>query len=162
MTAMIVIRKASEEDREFVFNLRNETAVREASFDNVFIDWDTHCLWYKEKMSSGCTVFYIAEIDFLPAGQVRFDISGAQNAEVHIALSSHFRGMGYGAKVLRETSSQFFDAHPQIQCICAFVKKNNTASVKTFEKAGYGRFTEINRMGELCMHMILYRDMCTD
>lgn len=151
----MIIRKAHRGDLEFVFLLRNEEAVRLASFESQYIDLDTHREWFEKKITSNDCVIFIAEIDAIPIGQVRFDVVDEKTAEVNFAVSENFRGKGYGKEMLKESSLQFFDDFPAIQSIHAFIKTDNISSIKSFERAGYIHIGEITKKSCKCKQMLL-------
>jgi len=87
------VRKAQQEDLEFVFALRNEESVRAASFSLDPITIETHQKWFEKVLADKNRQIYIIEVAGTPMAQVRFDIEG-DGAEVNIAVSERFQGQG--------------------------------------------------------------------
>lgn len=154
---MISFRKADERDLEFLFNLRNEEAVRLASFNSEPIDFNTHKEWFEKKLASNDSFIFIAEFDGQPFAQARFDLDNDGRAEINIAVTENFRGRGCGSEILRRLSRQFLEDFPKIKSIRAFVKLDNPASLRSFEKAGYEFFRNTEKKGYSCVKMVLVR-----
>ena len=153
----MILRKAHIGDIEFLFSLRNEEAVRLASFISDPIDFGVHQKWFEKKNTDDNCAMFIAEIDSVSVGQVRFDIVDEKIAEVSIAISESFRGMGHGAGILKESSLLFFENFHDVQLISAFIKMDNYASIKSFSRAGYCYCEDIIKQGNTCVRMILKR-----
>lgn len=136
MVEKFVINKAQIEDMEDVFNLSNDEIVRENSFNREKIDWQNHKNWFKNKINDESCVFYIIrDVNKKLIAQVRFDKNGV-DADISISISPDFRGMGYGAKILKLTSQKVVQEN-KIKKINAYVKMENKTSKIVFEKAGY-------------------------
>ena len=155
------LRKAERADARFLFELRNEAAVREASFNSAHIPWKTHERWFAGKLCDAQTALFIAEAEGLPAGQVRFEMMSETEAEVNCALVQSFRGKGYGSLILTDASARFLADYPSIARIHAFIKPDNAPSRKSFERAGYRLVGETEHKGHLCTEMIFTREGIT-
>lgn len=154
----MILRKAYAGDIEFIFSLRNEETVRQASFDSDYIDKETHRKWFSGKITSDDCAIFIAEVDSIPVGQVRFDVVDEEIAEANIAISEDFRGKGYGTEALREASLLFFTDFPKIQAVYAYIKMGNNNSIKSFVNAGYCHDGLGVVKGEYtCVKMVLHR-----
>ncbi len=135
---MLRARRAKQEDARFLFELRNEKAVREASLTTAPVLWDAHQMWFANCITSPMRFLYVLEEEGLSVGQVRFDVtSSTDQAEVSISISERFRGRGYGRQALLCAHGEFFAECPAIKQIHAQVKHGNQASLKMFEFAGY-------------------------
>ena len=148
------LRKADIGDKEFLFDLRNDSVVRGASLESNEIDMNAHTQWFNEKMVSGDSVLFIAD---MPIVQVRFDFPDDETALVNIAVAENVRNMGYGSRVLSEASDAIFSNFQRIRCINAFIKLDNHMSIRSFEKAGYRHCGEAIQKGVVCAKMILER-----
>lgn len=154
---MISFRKANKGDLEFIFNLRNEEAVRLASFNSDPIDFEVHSKWFPKILASDSSVIFIAELDGKPIGQVRFDFMGDDVAEVNIAVTQNYCGKGHGSKILKESAKKFFNDSPVIKKLYALIKPDNKSSIHAFEKAGYEFHRNTQQKGCNCVEMILNR-----
>lgn len=152
----IKLRRANLGDLEFLFNLRNEEAVRLVSFNSDPIDLETHQKWFEKKLGSNESVLFIAEAGSRPIAQIRFDWLGDNAAEANIAVTGEFRGRGYGSDILRKASMRFLEEFPNCARIYAYVKPENAASVRSFAKAGYIFQREAEHKGQKCVEMALF------
>lgn len=152
---IIVLRKATLHDARFLYGLRNEKAVREASFRTNPISWEDHTNWLRKKLAENDSVIFIVKIGKISAGQVRFDSRKNNTADINIALSRKCRGKGYGPKTIQSASKQFFAVSPSARGIRALIKEYNTSSCRAFEAAGYRRIGKRRIHGVPCVEMFL-------
>ena len=61
---------------------------------------------------------------------------------VGISISPKFRGISLGEKILKESAQKFKQKFSTINKITAYIKNENIASIKIFEKAGYNMLLE--------------------
>ncbi|MBI3632774.1 MAG: GNAT family N-acetyltransferase [Candidatus Vogelbacteria bacterium] len=154
----IILRRANIGDLQFLFDLRNEPQVRNVSFFTSSIDLSDHKRWFEKKLSSIYSAIYIATLeDGIPIGQVRYDVDAEDKsvAEVSIALTSNFTGRGLGNKILRNSCLLFFEDFAGVSSVDALIKKDNIASIKSFEKAGYMNLGQTIINNTLCVKMRL-------
>ena len=150
----IQLRRANSGDLDFLFNLRNEEAVRSVSFNSDPIDLETHRKWLEKKFAGNESVLLVAEINSQPVAQVRFDWSDDGSAEVNIAVTEKFRGQGHGTDILQKSSAMFLEEFPKCAGIYAYIKPDNIVSIRSFTKAGYIFKKEAEHKGQKCMEMI--------
>ena len=156
------IRRARESDSDFLFNLRNEEAVRNASWNTDPVDIESHRNWLAKSLAMSQRFLYVVEVDGepagqarLPVGQVRYDISGdGKNAEVSISVASSMVGRGVGTKMLVESAKEFLKSNPGIKIIYAHIKPNNPGSARAFEKSGYQLTKTTEFDGHNCVEMV--------
>ena len=133
---MLRIRPVSDLDVHRLWQWANEPSTRASSFRPEPISWDDHLAWFGRKsVDPGCRM-YILEADGLPAGQVRFEINSAGQAEVAISIAVECRSRGYGAKALRLGAARVF-ADTGTTELVAYIKPDNVASIRAFENAGF-------------------------
>ena len=149
------IRQATMGDLKFVFDLRNEEATRKVSFNSKTISPEEHRQWFEKKITDNNSIIYIVDIENLPIAQVRFDFINNKEAEINIAVTKDFRNKGYGTEVLKKTSSNFLEEFPRIKTIYAFIKPDNKASLRSFEKAGFLFSKNTLKKGNECFEMVL-------
>jgi len=130
----ITYRSARPEDVLLIYDWANDAVARKNSYFTESIALTTHQAWYEKKLQDPACVIYIAEINGAPAGMIRYDLA-AENSVVGISVASNFRGKGLAPAFLVDTASIYFKKH--VAPILAYIKQENTASVKSFEKAGY-------------------------
>lgn len=148
------IRKATHDDAQFLFNLRNEPEVRAASWNSDLVEFINHQKWLISTLSDSNRILYILEEGNAPIGQVRYDTED-KKAEVSVSISANFAGRGYASQGLRESAKLFFVERPEVQKIIAHIKPNNTASVKCFANAGFVNCGEMHYEGHKCVKMEL-------
>ena len=133
---MLSVRKALESDLRLFFDWRNDPLVVAASFTPGKIEMRDHRAWYLRKLSSNDCSLYVVECDSVPAGQVRFDIDGA-SATINYSLDSVFRGRGLARGAVSKAIAAFRAKHDEVTMLVAFVKADNIASCKVFERLGF-------------------------
>jgi pseudaminic acid synthase len=141
MVNMYNIRVATLDDMKNIFELSNEESVRSNSINSNTISWDNHIVWFKQRIQSPESVFYVVEShenQFI--GQVRFDNKG-EGWVVSISIMPTFRGMGITASILRKACDM-----ANVDPLIAYIKESNVASLKIFEKAGF-RFEDCVSFG---------------
>lgn len=130
----VELRPASFEDIGFLFDLRNEPTVREASFNPAPVDWNTHTSWFRRCKSDG-SLIYIVEINGVASGYVRFHPINSCDFDVAVALMPDARGQGAGSMAIA-MASDLAEAAGARRLI-ARIRPENTASIRAFESAGY-------------------------
>ena len=130
-------RKAELEDVKLYFDWVNDQEVREQSFDNHLIDFDSHIKWFKSKLVDNSCFMLIFQNNIMnPIGQVRIENTIQSGAIISISISKEHRGNGYAKDMIKISSDYFFKNTNQI-IINAFIKESNVSSKYAFEKAGY-------------------------
>ncbi len=134
MFNQLTIRLVEKKDIEFVFNLSNEEEVRKNSFNSEFISFEDHKEWFNNQIKNSKKLFYILEYKKFPVGQVRFT-KNKDHSVIGISISKEYRGRGYAVEGLKIACNKYFEEN--YLPIFAYIKKNNRASLKAFEKAGF-------------------------
>ncbi len=132
----LVVRRAEEKDIKDIFELSNEPGVRHFSISSKSIPWEDHVKWFPEKLKNPDCDYFVAESGGGFAAQVRYQLEN-DAVVVSISILSSFRGRGFAPVILKESARQVFAARPGLDAITAYICPDNTASVKSFEKAGY-------------------------
>ncbi len=136
--ADLEVRPAEERDSLAVFELSNEPEVRKYSINPLPIPWEDHSRWFPARLSDPDCHFFIAEKGGGFAAQVRYQME-KRDLVVSISIASSFRGKGLAPAILKESARMVFAARPGLAAITAYIDPGNAASVRSFEKAGYGR-----------------------
>jgi len=130
------LRRVQEKDCRQLWEWANDPEVRPASFATEPISWQRHLEWFNSRLRDPNAVMYLAvDSADIPAGQVRFQIDNTR-AAVSISMAPPFRGKGYGKVVLAIATEDLFHKTAVTQ-IDAYVKPNNTASLRLFTRSGY-------------------------
>jgi UDP-2,4-diacetamido-2,4,6-trideoxy-beta-L-altropyranose hydrolase len=132
----IVIRRAVDEDCDSVYEWRNSEETRRHIFDTAPIPLETHRRWFCDTLVNPNRVLLIGEIDKRPVGVIRYDMSG-EEALVSIYLVPGIQGHGVGTQLIREGSRWLRQFCTQIQVINADICRENVASLRAFEQAGF-------------------------
>lgn len=146
MNEEIVIRKAEPGDLRFLYELRTDPAVVEASVTGEGVEWHVHVLWFDQKLHEGALLF-VAEVGDVPVGYIRFDPIGGDHTtlEVAVGLVERYRNKGLGRAVIR-LGSRLAEAIGA-RTLTALIKPENTPSKRAFEAAGYVLDSEGLRVG---------------
>ncbi len=131
------IRLAQSDDAELLWNWANDNSVRERSFNQEPIAWQSHLEWFSRRLASPDARFYLLLEDGEPVGQIRFDRdAGGQAAEISFSIAKEHRGRGFGSEILCLTAAR---AATDLNCreIIGFVIEGNEASSKAFLRAGF-------------------------
>ena len=129
--ACVVLRKAELEDAEAMHQWQSDPETRRYARNPEVPDWQEHVAWLKGRLDAEDCLFAIVEEDARPAGLIRLD-RGAYGTEVSIVIAPESRGRGLGRAALGLARNLV----PRDR-LTAFVKPENTASMRLFAHAGY-------------------------
>lgn len=145
MAKEIRLRRAMLADMHPIFVLSNEVVVRQHSINSEPIQWEDHQRWFLGKIADTDCEFYVAETpEGCFVGQVRIEKRDVNI--ISISVSKEFRGKGFAVPILEKASSA-----SRFSPITAYVKKENEASLKSFEHAGYRCTGEITSGTHICL-----------
>jgi RimJ/RimL family protein N-acetyltransferase len=133
------INLASEKDIKDIFDLSNDSIVRQYSIHTNQINWDDHIAWFSNKIKAqDCIFFVIRDEQNNFVGQVRFDCDSKNfmTCIVSISVSKDFRSKGLGKIILNRASIKLFSDF-DFDRIIAYIKKDNQPSINLFSKVGY-------------------------
>lgn len=134
---LLDLRSATPDDCRRVFDWANEPATRAASFSSEPIPWETHVQWFTRKLADPQCRLWIVEACPATLGQVRFDLEG-RVAAISVGLDPAQRGRNLGA-LLIWAACRKLAREADVERIVAFIKPDNAASIRAFEKAGFAR-----------------------
>lgn len=135
----ISFRKANQSDLLRTFNWSNDTLVRHNSYNTKPIKLEDHKKWFSTKIKQDNTLFLIALVDNKPAGVVRYEIEKNKSI-VGVLVSKEYRGQKLATEFLKKSAEYYFKIYDLP--IIAYIKKENKASIKAFEKARYMYFKQ--------------------
>ncbi|MBE2267254.1 MAG: UDP-2,4-diacetamido-2,4,6-trideoxy-beta-L-altropyranose hydrolase [Anaerolinea sp.] len=131
------LRPAQADDARLIWEWANEPVVRAASFNSAPIPWEDHVRWFTGKLSDPHALILIGmDADDLPIGQVRFDVEGAE-AIISVMVTTARAGKGFGADLIERGVQRVLREHPSVERVLAYIKTENSASIRAFEKAGF-------------------------
>ncbi len=155
--SIVDVREANTEDERRMWEWANDPEVRAASFTTEPIPWESHVRWFAQKIADTNTLLLIAEtVDEGPIGQIRFDVSGP-DADIHISLAKVKRGSGLSAPAVQAALKKLF-SNRDCERVHAYVKPENVASIRLFEKAGFKRLELTTVKANPAIHFIRTRD----
>ena len=153
--AQISVRPATQDDCRRLWDWRNESTTRAASFNSDFIPYQDHENWFSRKMRAQDTrIFIVMDADAREVGYVRFSIE-ADEAEISVGVDIAERGKGYGADAIRMASDQILATGP-VDRILAYIKQDNPASLAAFQRAGFDS-KSIKDVSGIAAHVMTYR-----
>ncbi|WP_299701109.1 UDP-2,4-diacetamido-2,4,6-trideoxy-beta-L-altropyranose hydrolase [uncultured Pontibacter sp.] len=155
LMADMKLRKATIADLQLLFEWANDPEVRQHSFNPKPISLEEHTKWFQTKLDNPATSIYIAEIDSLPAAQIRFDISD-NKATISYLIGADFRGKGLGHTVLQKGVQKLLRERPEVTKIDGLVQQQHKASIRSFEKAGFAN-GEADQQHPQAMRFVLER-----
>ena len=133
----IRFRTAQPEDAKILWEWTNDPATRQASFQSEPIPWEDHLKWLDSTLSNASRELLIVENDaHTPIAQVRFDQDNDDLFTISISLSPALRGLGLAPLIIQKAGIHLHSQHPSAT-IEAWIKTENTASIRSFERAGY-------------------------
>lgn len=137
LNTTITIRKAHEMDVTITHSWANDDLTRKNSYSSEAIPFETHEKWWRSKMADKNVQYYICEAGGMDAGIVRFDKDINTGCYVvGVTIAPDFRGKKLTSAFLKAACAAFFAKHPEA-VIDAYIKEENTASIKAFEKADF-------------------------
>ena len=135
----IKYRELKAEDDVLLYEWANDKLSRVNSYNSNFISWEEHKNWFVEKLNNKNVIIFIAELNDIPSGFIRFEIQ-KNHTIISVFVSEKFRGKSLAKKFIKDTSKKYFNMNSLP--IHAYIKKENIASIKSFEKSGYLRLRE--------------------
>ncbi|MCK4589150.1 MAG: GNAT family N-acetyltransferase [Nanoarchaeota archaeon] len=137
----IYFRFVEDEDLDDFYRWRNDEVTRKFSFNTEEIPFKDHIKWFKASIiNPKRTIFMAINEKREKVGQIRFDRDG-NGAEIDINIGSDCRGQGYGTKTIIKGCRIYFNNF-EVDYFIAKVKKDNLASRRVFEKAGFKKYSE--------------------
>lgn len=134
---MINFRKASKQDCKIYFDWANDEVVREQSFNSNVIAFETHNTWFKTIICNPKALLLVFENENKkPIGQVRFQNEENNITVVGVSVDASERGKGFASIILNEATNYFLNENKS-QILYAYIKVENTLSIRSFEKAGF-------------------------
>ena len=143
----LLLRDVEVKDEELIFEWANDTLTRSMSFSSTQISWGDHQSWFQKRLMDPASLFYIAENQGRPVGQVRFEQEGDE-VLVSLTVAPEERGKGYASRII---SSGVVRAG--LSEVVAYIKPENARSVRAFERAGYGLPLPVSFRGHPALRM---------
>lgn len=132
----IFIRRAWVDDCDSLYEWRNAEETRRYIFDDKPIPLESHRSWFQNALKNPDRILLIGEIGNKPVGVLRYDLSGDE-ALISVYLVPGGQGQGVGSQLIHRGSQWIKENFPNIKTINAEIFKENVASLRAFESAGY-------------------------
>lgn len=137
MNRKISFRKANKNDMLLYFDWTNDSFVRKNSFQSEPVLLENHRNWFYNKIIEETCFMLVFENHLKqPIGQIRIQKQDQNSAIIGISNDANHRGKGYASKMIQMATDEFLKENINF-CVSAYIKLENTASEKAFEKAGY-------------------------
>ncbi len=157
MNGLVSLRRASLADLEFFFQLRNDTIVRNVSFDSEKIIIENHSRWYKNKLDDPNAYLFVILAHGEQVGQIRVDHENNYGV-ISLAIVEEHRGNGYGFMAIRDVCTLIFSENPNLEFMLAYIGLENTASLKTFMRIGFSQEDIVNIRGHQAHKTVLRKN----
>lgn len=138
----LFLRKANALDKKITFRWLNDESVRKNSFNHEKTSYENHVSWFEKTLENDNRSLFICMNFMMPVGQIRLDYEDNDRAVISYMVDENARGEGNGLKMLRLIEREALKKCPKGVTLVGEVIPGNTASEKTFEKAGYTRVSE--------------------
>jgi UDP-2,4-diacetamido-2,4,6-trideoxy-beta-L-altropyranose hydrolase len=148
------IRLAEAGDSKLLWEWANDPVVRASAFSSETIAWEEHVAWFRGKLNDPeCSILVALDASAVPAGQIRFNKRGLSEADVDIIVDGRLRGSGYASHLIDLGVNWAFTEWGLMQ-LNAFVKPENVASAKAFERAGFKCKETVTVKGQTASHYV--------
>ena len=145
----MLIRNVNRNDCKLLWKWVNDPAVRKASYKSDFISLKEHTEWFRKHLKDHDSYhFIVSDINNTPLGQIRFDLKNNE-AEVDISVAPEKRGMGYASLIIRKGLMELRGKSVNLKTVVAFIKIENTNSLRSFERAAFIKTGERIKSGFL-------------
>lgn len=151
----ISLRPATHDDSRRLWEWANDPTTRSNSFTGDPILWTTHEKWFVDKLRSPVTAIFIGlATDGAPFGQIRFDWNAHGDADIAVVVAPGARGGRLGAALIQAGVEKML-LNPDVRLMNAYVKRDNLASVRAFERAGFRLLGGTSVLGQEAWHLVL-------
>ena len=152
---MLTHRPAQPADNQLYFDWANDPDTRQQSFNSAPISLRTHAAWFTRKLADPNALLLLFENKAGEAvGQVRFERTPVADIPdeivIGISVNAEHRGQGLAGQLIEQGCGACRKQWGAVT-IHAYIKPNNQASVRAFERAGFrlsgesGKFADPGR-----------------
>jgi UDP-2,4-diacetamido-2,4,6-trideoxy-beta-L-altropyranose hydrolase len=136
MSELITVRPGLAEDRDVLFQWRNDPRIRMVSHDTRELVYTAHVEWFDCILRDAHVDLLVAELDGQRVACVRFDCSqGSALVSIYVDPSRHGQGIGRGA--LKSALKHLAIKRRDISKVVAEVLQTNIASHALFQACGF-------------------------
>jgi UDP-2,4-diacetamido-2,4,6-trideoxy-beta-L-altropyranose hydrolase len=141
----ITVRMATPADCDAIYAWRNAEITRQYFFNSEPVSIEAHRVWFLNSLTNPNRILLIGELDAQPIGVLRYDIEDNE-ALISVYLDPGMSGHGLGSLLIRCGSKWIRDNLQQVVVIKAEILKQNIASLRAFESAGYVEYQSVFRL----------------
>jgi RimJ/RimL family protein N-acetyltransferase len=128
-------RKAKSSDVHLLFKWANDSDVRSNAFNSDKISFDSHKLWFSNKLQQNdCEILIFKNIQNIEIGQVRIELKN-KFWLIDYSVDKSFRGLGIG-KLMIKNLCEIYEKYN----LKALVKNNNISSKMVFESLNFDKY----------------------
>jgi RimJ/RimL family protein N-acetyltransferase len=144
----LIYRPAQPADARLYFDWANDPVTRQQSFNSESIPWENHNVWFSFKLKDQTARLLVFETQQgEPVGQIRFE-RRADEVVIGISLDATFRGQGLAPVMIQAAVGYYQTQFPTDNLpIHAYIRPDNPASIRSFEKAGFRFSHESGKFG---------------
>lgn len=132
------LRSVCLSDVDLIYEWANDPETRMNSFSTNNIPYADHVEWFRKKLASPGTLFYVLRSGSDDVGQIRLELEG-DSALISYSIASRFRGRGFGKKIIHLAEEKLEREYPSVHSLVGCVKFANEASQRIFAALGYAR-----------------------
>lgn len=155
--APLRLRPANDGDARLLWEWVKDPTVRASAFSTNPIPWEEHIAWFKNNIHNPhCRLFVAMDADERPIGQTRFDFTKNGDVEMDVSIAREVRGKKYAAPLIDISVRKLF-ASTDAKSVSAFVREENEASLRSFEKAGFSLQKKEEKNGIQVVHYVRAR-----
>jgi RimJ/RimL family protein N-acetyltransferase len=133
------LRPATPADMEQIFEWRNDPDIVSRSSSGRTVTREEHCRWFSRAIADPATLFYVIELDGVPAGQARFERRASANeAVISVYLLAAHAGKGHGRIAIRTACGEAIRKW-QVERVIAHVRQDNSAAMRAFTASGFAQ-----------------------
>lgn len=133
-------RKAAKNDSEMLLRWRNDPETRDNSLNTGIVRPEEHEAWLDKTLKNPNRILFVVEENGQAVGTMRADkLDAGDGYELSWTVAPEFRGRGIGKKMLLHAVGKFNNSN-----LKAVIKKENIASIKIAQAAGFKQESEEN------------------
>ena len=134
--ATLKVRPVKPADEEILYLWRNQSWIVALGSSKRIVMREEHAAWFAETLTSEKRVLLIVEVDFKPAGMIRYDQLGSAACEISLYLLPEHIGVGRGTASFRASIPELLSWCP-VKRIVARVMRGNQRSLDFFLRLGF-------------------------
>lgn len=141
----VAVRVATPADCDAIHTWRNAEETRQYFLNSEPVSIESHRVWFQSSLKNPNRVLLIGEVGTKSVGVLRYDILDNE-ALVSVYLEPSMSGQGLGSQLIRCGTEWIQEHFQQIVVIKAEILRQNVASLRAFESAGYKEHRRIYRL----------------